>query len=226
MKPPGGRTGGPEDGCRGRGILAKGFRMFKVAISLQPSEMIGAWRGDTTRLLLPTAAAPQLRQKAAVRIQLAGQPVGATIVGTVVSAHGEGRNHRIELAPDGDSMRAVRMLLAAAKGEPVPFMQRAMRYLVRLPVAVAWGGGDVYMTTFCISEGGCGLKWSGPSPKVGQRLRLRFGVGRAATEVQGSICWLATGGSPTVGVRFEAGSATAAWGRMFADVARSGAPLA
>lgn len=201
--------------------------MFKTNVVLEPPEMLGAWRAETARLLLPTIAAPPVRQKAAVRIQLAGRPVAATVVGTVVSAHGDGRLHRIELAPDADSLGAVRLLLAAARGEPVPFLKRSMRYLVRLPVVVAAGGSDLYMTTYCISEGGCGLKWSGPLPSVGQELGIRLATGARVEGVRGTVCWLnPSGPSANAGVRLELGSTAGAWGRMFAEVARSGAPVA
>jgi hypothetical protein len=202
--------------------------MFSAAISLQPSEMLSAWRRDTARLLLHAPAAPPLRQKAALRIQLAGQSVGATIVGTVVSVHREGKGHRIELAPDADSLPALHMLLAGSRGEPIPFLQRSLRYLVRMPVVVASAGAEMYMTTYCVSAGGCGLKWSGPLPAVGQRVRLRFGAAARVADMPGTVCWLAaTGSSPTAGVRFDLASGPpVAWGRMFADVARSGAPMA
>jgi hypothetical protein len=204
------------------------MHMFKTNVVLEPSEMLTAWRAETARLVLPTLAAPQLRQKAAVRIQIAGRPVGATIVGTIVSAHGDGRQHRIELAPDADSMRAIRLLLSAARGEPIPYMKRSLRYLVRLPVVVAAGGSDVYMNTFCVSEGGCGLKWSGPLPSVGQQLAIRLAAGARAEGVRGTVCWLSPSGpSPSAGVRLELDpAASVVWSRMFAEVARSGAPAA
>ncbi len=202
--------------------------MFKANVSLDPADLLGAWRGDTSRLLLPSVAAPRLRQKAAVRIQLSGRPAVATVVGTIVSVHGEGKNHRIELAPDADSLRAVRILLAAARGEPVPFMKRSTRYIVRLPVVVASAGSDLYMTTFCISEAGCGLKWSGPLPEVGQRVGLRLASAGRTDVLRGTVRWLISSGSlPSAGVRFDlSAGAMANWTRTFAEVARSGAPLA
>lgn len=202
--------------------------MFKVNVALDPAQMLDAWRADTSRLLLPTAAAPRLRQKAAVRIQLAGRPAVSTVVGTIVSVHAEGRGHRIELAPDAESLRAVRVLLAAARGEPVAFMKRSKRYLVRLPVVVASGGSDLYMTTFCISEAGCGLKWSGPLPAIGQRVTLRLATTGHNQGLRGTVRWLTSSGTlHSAGVRFDLGAAAmASWSRTFAEVARSGAPLA
>jgi hypothetical protein len=83
------------------------------------------------------------------------------------------------------------------------------------------------MTTYCISEGGCGLKWSGPLPSVGQELGIRLATGVRVEGARGTICWLnPSGPSANAGVRLELTSTSGAWGRMFAEVARSGAPVA
>lgn len=199
--------------------------MLHAAVSLEPSEMLGAFRPDTMRLLLRVPAALPLRQKAAVRIQLTGLPVGATVVGMVVSVHGEGAQHRVELAPDAASLPALRLLLAAARGESIPMLDRGPRYLAQVPVVVSCEGRAIYMTTFCVSEGGCGLRWSGPLPKVGQEVSVRLSGTARGPDIPGTVCWLASSGSsPTAGVRFDAREAPGAWERMFADVARSGAP--
>ena len=202
--------------------------MFSTHVTLQPAEMLAAWRESTVRLVLLTSAAPRLGQEAAVRIQLRGHAAAATVVGTVVSLAGQGAAWRVELAPGARSLSAVRMLLAAARGEPMSYMERSPRYLVRLPVTVGSEQGEVYMTTACVSEGGCELRWSGPPPAVGQGLRLRFRAGVRPTEVQGQVCWLdASRRGSTVGVQFaEARDTSSPWSAVFAEVVKSGAPRA
>jgi hypothetical protein len=200
--------------------------MTCLAIALQPSELLEAWRQETGRLLLPAPQGAGLREKAAVRIQLEGKGVVATVVGTVVSAHQDGRGHRIELAPDAESLRAIRLLSAAARGESIRFLNRPPRYRARLPAFVDWEGARVYMATFSVSEAGCGLLWSGSLPTVGHPLHLRLGAGPHVAEFRGVVCWVRSERpNATVGVRLIAGrSPGAVWQGLLLDARRSGAP--
>jgi hypothetical protein len=201
--------------------------MTSLAIEMSPAQLLDAWHQDTGRLLVPSPRPPALRAKAAVRIRLQGKPVSITVVGTVVSVHRSGEHHRIELAPDADGQRAVRLLAAAARGETVRIQPRAPRYLARLPVFVDWEGAKVYLATFSVSENGCGLVWSGSLPSVGQALALRFGAGSRQAEFRGVVCWTRTARpNSTVGVRLVGTRGTAVfWEALLGDARRTGLPV-
>jgi hypothetical protein len=82
------------------------------------------------------------------------------------------------------------------------------------------------MTTFAVSENGCGLAWSGPMPDLGDPLEIRLGAGSQAASFCGEVCWAEPSGrAPTVGIQFAAGD-RARWGRMLAELKRAGAPPA
>ena len=177
--------------------------MTHLNVRISPSEFVDAWRQQSKRLLLLVPRAVQLRDRVAVKVDLAGRAVHALVVGTVVSVHAAGGNRRIELAPDIESLGAVRMLHSAAKGDPVRFQERPSRYLVKLPVAVATRTGDQYMSALNLSEGGCSLRWSGQAPTIGQPLQLRLGTSRGKIELRGVVCWWSRIGAVTIaGVRF------------------------
>lgn len=195
-------------------------------IPLQPHELLEAWRADTRRLLLPTREPLRLQQRVAARISTVGLGVAATITGRVVSASRHGDVFRIELVPDEIRVRALERLLSIARGESVEYQTRAPRFLATMPAVVYGAGAPTYMTTFSVSERGCGLLWSGPVPKVGVPMDVRLGAGNGAASFRGVVCWTAQSGrTATVGVRFLAG-ARSAWVSMLNEVRSSGAPLA
>jgi PilZ domain-containing protein len=197
-----------------------------VDVPLRPDELIGAWRPESRRLLLPTRELLRLQQKVAVRISAVGLGVAATITGRVVSASRHGSHYRIELVPDEISVRAVERLLSVARGEAFHYPPRAPRFLATLPAVVDGPAGPIYMNTFSVSERGCGLAWSGRVPAVGAPLDVRLGAGSRAASLRGVVCWTAQSGrTATVGVRFLAGARNV-WGSLLMDLKASGAPLA
>lgn len=199
--------------------------MVALDVRLQSSEWLNAWKPDTSRLSLKTSSAPRLREKVALRIQLASPSVRATVVGMVVSSHREDQHHRIEFVPEAESLDAVRMLLAAAKGEPVTFRERPPRYLAKLPVLTSRGGASLYVTTLSVSSSGCSLRWSGSLPTVGEAVNLRF-RGTRAVDMRGVVCWRKPASS-TVGLRFvERPGAEEAWQALLGEVKKTGAPAA
>jgi hypothetical protein len=202
--------------------------MTQLDATLTPEELLAAWRPDTLRLTVPVEAPPRLGQRAALRLRLAGIGARSTVVGAVASVHALGRRHRVELAPEEAGLRAVRFLLAAARGEHRALQERAPRFLVRLPVVVATESGEQLMTTWSVSEGGCGLSWSGPPPAVGRQLRLRLGPRARASDVWGVVCWSAPAGrSATAGLRLASSDPVPpAWQELLAEAARRGAPRA
>ncbi len=197
-----------------------------VDVPLRPDELACAWRPDSRRLMLPTREPLRLQQRIAARISAVGLGVSATITGRVVRSSRHGNLHRIELVPDEVRMRAVERLLSVARGETVDYQTRAPRFLATVPAVVHGLRGSIYMTTFSVSENGCGLVWSGPVPAIGVPIDIRLGAGNRAASVRGVVCWKAQSGrTPIVGARFLAG-ATNAWAMMVTEVKRSGAPLA
>jgi hypothetical protein len=179
-----------------------GSLVIPLHIRIAPAELIDAWQPQSKRLLLLVPRAVQLEDRLAAHIELGGQAVHALVVGTVVSVHAASGSRRIELAPDLESLGAMRLLNESARGETVRFRQRPRRFLVNLPVAVASRTGEQDMAALNLSRGGCSLRWSGPAPGVGQELRLRLGT-RGRVELRGVVCWWWRLGSVTVaGVRF------------------------
>ncbi len=196
-------------------------------VPLRPDELVAAWRPESRSLLLPTRAPLRLQLRVAARISVVGLGVSATITGRVVSSSRHGTHHRIELALDETRVRAVERLRAVARGEAaVDYQTRAPRFFATVPAVVHGPRGHTYMTTFSVSEKGCGLAWSGPVPDVGVPMDVRLGAGSRAASLCSVVCWTAQSGrTATVGVRFLAG-ATTTWVMMLADVKRSGAPPA
>lgn len=202
--------------------------MVNFAVRLPAKEWLEAWRPQTVRVIVPAPFAPRLRDKAAVRVQLAGTPVAATLVGTVLGIHRTDGHPLVELHPDADSLPAIRMLVAAARGQEPRFLQRPIRFLVRMPVVVEWNGAGVYANTTTISEKGCAVRWAGTRPTVGQSVRLRVGSGARAADIPGVVCWSSGGTSGSLaGVRFaERGAPNTVWAGVLAEALRSGAPQA
>jgi hypothetical protein len=198
-----------------------------VDVALRPDELVASWRPDSRRLVLPTREALRLQQRIAARISAVGLGVAATITGRVVSASRHGDLCRFELVPDDTRVRAVERLLAVARGERVCYQKRAPRFLVTMPAVVHRPpGGPTYMTTFSVSERGCGLAWSGPVPALGAPMDVRLGAGNRAAIFRSEVCWIAqTGRTATVGVRFLDGARNA-WAMMLTEVRHSGAPPA
>jgi hypothetical protein len=204
--------------------------MVQHDVSMSSSDLASAWRPSTHRLCVEVAGPPpRLGDQVAVRVRLTDRTLVATVVGTTVSLHRHGPLFRLELAPTEAGQRAVAMLLSAAGGAPVQYHQRAPRYLARLPVVVTTdGGGDMLMTTFSISERGCGLSWSGPPPAIGKTVRLRLGPRARQTDVWGVVRWAGRAGHGVkagVGL-LQAAPPPAAWSELFDHAARSGAPRA
>jgi hypothetical protein len=198
----------------------------QVAIEIRTDEWLAAWRQATKRLLLKVPGAPRLNERIALRVQFQDQLAGATVVGTAVSVEHQDRLYRIEMAPDAEGMRAVRLLCAAARGEAVRFVEREPRYLVSLPVFVAWNGEQMLTNSTSISENGCALRWPGRLPTTGQPLQLRVGSGSRAYEIRGVVCW-SDSGAGKVGLRILAlNGARKAWGSMLGEAVRSGATVA
>lgn len=204
--------------------IGTGARVHQLAIEIRTDEWLAAWRQATKRLLLKVPGAPRLNERIALRVRFQDRPADATVVGTVASAEHQGG--RIEMAPDAEGLKAVRLLCAAARGEAVHLVERELRLLARLPVFVAWNGGRMLTSTVDVSGNGCALRWSGRLPARGQRLQLRIGSGSRAQEIPGLVCW-SDPGEGKVGLRiFASNGARKAWDGMLGEAARRMAPTA
>lgn len=196
-------------------------------ITLRPEELVAAWRTDSRRLVLQTREPLRAQQRVVARITVGGRGVAATITGRVASASRHENVHRADVAPDEVRMPALQRLLAIARGEAVQHVPRTPRLLVTIPAIVHGPSGPTYMTTFSVSENGCGLAWSGSVPAaIGSPLDIRLGAGSRAVTFRSVVCWTAKAGStPTVGVRFVTG-AKDTWSMMLSEARRAGAPPA
>jgi hypothetical protein len=201
-----------------------GAGMPVIEVQLRPDELLAAWRIETRRLVLFVREPLRVRQRVALRIATSGPDLAATITGRVTGASRQEDVHRIEFAPDETRLRALERLLALARGEPVQYQARLPRLLATIPAIVHGPAGPTYMTTFSVSESGCGLAWTGSAPAdVGAALEIRLGAGPRSVSFRGVVCWTAkAGGTATVGVRFVAG-AKEAWASMLSEARRSGA---
>jgi len=200
---------------------------YSLEVRLRPDELLAAWRLDSRRLVLQTREPLRVRQRVAARITAVGPGVAATITGRVTGTSRLGEAHRVEIVPDETRLRALERLLAIARGEPVQYQPRVPRILATVPAVVHGPAGPTYMTTFSLSENGCGLAWSGSAPAaVGTSLDIRFGTGTRTVVFRSVVCWTArAGNTTTVGVRFLAG-ARDAWTTMLQQARLSGAPPA
>jgi hypothetical protein len=198
--------------------------MNSVVVRMTAEQWSAAWRPLDKRLLLPLPGAPAKRQRVAVRIELAGHILHATVVGTITALQRCGALVHADVTPDPSSAGALTLIDAAARGQVVQFRERPRRYLVQLPVGVVARRGEVYMTTVSLSPGGCSLRWSGATPQTGQALRLRFGAGSGKVEVEGTVRWVRGGSSVNVGIRFGDPRAAATLTGVLGAVARSMAP--
>ncbi len=194
-----------------------------MEVRLRPDDLLAAWRADSRRLVLRTGEPLRARQRVAARIVVRPE-VAATITGRVASAARHGDAHQIELVPDDTRLRALERLLSVARGEPVHDQPRLPRLLLAIPAIVHGSAGPTYMTTYSLSENGCGLAWSGSPPAaVGAQLDIRLGAGSRAIVFRSVVCWTARSGSTTtVGVRFVSG-AREAWTMMLHQAKLSGA---
>lgn len=187
-------------------------------------EWSSAWRGQPKRLTVALPGRPVPSQQVAMRVELAGHILQATVLGRVVKVRQQGERVHAEVEPDPQSLAALDLIDAAARGKPVRFRDRPRRWLAKLPVAVVTRGGAVMMITGNVSPGGCSLRWSGAPPAVNQLVRLRFGMGPMAAEVDGAIRWVRTAPVTTVGIRFTDPRAAALLGPTLAAVARTQPP--
>jgi hypothetical protein len=187
---------------------------------------MAAWRPASRRLVVVVREPVQERQPVQARISVLGLGVGATILGTAVSASPHPVGVELELEPDELRMRTLERLVEVAAGARVDYQRRAPRLLAEVPAVVSHGDRALRTTTFAVSDNGCGLAWSEPMPAVGTPLEIHLGTGSQVASFCGEVCWTSPfGRAPTLGLRFAAGDRQT-WGFILAELKRAGAPPA
>ena len=196
-------------------------------LALRPYELMAAWRPATRNLALVVPDRVQLRQPVQARIRVLGLGVGATILGHAVRALAHPFGSELELEPDELRVRTLERLVEVAAGARVAYHDRAPRFLAEVPAAVLRLRHAVRVSTFAVSEGGCGIAWTGPAmPEAGTRLDVQLGGGERVARFEGQVAWTSSvGRAPALGLRFLSGD-RATWSRMVADLQRAGAPPA
>jgi Tfp pilus assembly protein PilZ len=203
-------------------------RLHSVALNLEAAQYLSGWRADAGALFLPALSDGRVGDEVAVRIGIFGQPIRATVFGTIALVRRVGRPSLppgVDLTLDRMSVPAAKFLALAAKGERVTFRERPARYVVSRPLRVVRDGVEHETSTLNVSEGGCGLGWSGPLPMVGEVLLVKLGEGLFAATSRGVVCWNSPGGAlpRCVGIRMLAeGRAARTWRAIVADALRSG----
>ena len=157
-------------------------------LHLEASAIATSWRPAVGRLDLRAQVPVAKGAQVMVLVTGAGAPV--ELHGTVHAAAPGRQAHALEIAVDPEGKALLARLAAALRGEgPLP-RQRAARYRVSFPVVVTGQGGAAFMAATSLSEGGCGLAWSGPPPRLGAGLLLRLGSGPRAITVRAMTCWV------------------------------------
>lgn len=195
-------------------------------LALRPYELVAAWRPESRNLVLVVRDQVAPRQPVQARITVLGAGVGATILGHAARTAPHPFGVELELAPDALRARTLERLVEVATGARVAYRTRAPRYLAELPAVVHRMNGAKRVTTFAVSEGGCGVAWGGAMPTVGTPLEIQLAAGQQVASFCAEVCWTAPDGAvPTLGLRFAAGD-HAVWSRIIGDLKRAGAPPA
>lgn len=195
-----------------------------VDTDLQPFELLSRWRPTDRTLALALRQRVERRQRLHVRISLVGLGVSATITGRARTIHRHAEGVEVDLEPDQARVRALEWLVEVANGAQVSYQPRPPRYHAALPAVVTGMTGPVFMNTLTVSEHGCGLAWTGPTPELDVPLEVRIGAGRRVASFCAEVCWTSqTRGIPTVGLRFAAGDRNT-WAKILEELERTSPP--
>jgi hypothetical protein len=195
-------------------------------LALRPYELMAAWKPAARKLVLVVQAPVRVHQSVQARISVLGTGVGATIVGRAAGANPHPFGVELELEPDALRLQTLEGLVEVAAGARAAYRERAPRWLAEIPALVMRTHARVRMSTFALSENGCGLVWSGPMPTVGSPLEVLLGPDDRVAGFCAEVCWTSPPGRPsTLGLRFVAGD-RAAWAQILDDARRAGAPPA
>jgi hypothetical protein len=171
-------------------------------IAIDERDLASAWRPEARRLAIPWPRALSRGKRVAVRVQTEGGVV-IPVSGVSLDAAQDGM---LEIAVDLHRVGAVKRVLDALEGRARPPRPRATRYRLALPAVVACPEVHALMTTFSVSQSGCGLVWSGPHPGRGTPIQVRLGSGSHSATFRGRVAWVSeVAHQVRVGIRFVLG---------------------
>lgn len=203
--------------------------MHSVSVVIEPAQYLASWREKAGAVFLPVLSDTRVGDEVAVRVGILGHAIRATLSGRVALVRRMGRPSLppgIELQLERNSLAAAGFLAAAARGEPVPFQERAPRWVAELPLAIERGGARIEVTSLNVSEGGCAVRWPGQLPLVGDELAIRLKDGFFPQVLRAVVCWNQPGSDRdrSVGLKIlPDGRASRAWRKLVDSVARDGA---
>jgi hypothetical protein len=203
--------------------------VLTAIVTVSPERFLAGWKPHAATVFVPALSEARLGETAAVRIRIVGQPVHATVFGTVALARRVGRPSMppgVELALDPESARTAAILAAAARGAEVEFRARPPRWVVERTVVAVRDAVALPARTANVSEAGGSLVWQGSTPVPGEVLAIRLGDGLLAPSAKGVVAWAVAGatGGAKVGVKIvQSGRGARAWAKLAALADRAGA---
>jgi len=203
--------------------------LHSVSVVIEPAQYLASWREKNGTVFLPVLSDTRVGDEVAVRVGILGHAIRATLSGRVALVRRMGRPSLppgIDLQLERNSLAAAYFLAAAARGVPVPFQERAPRWIAELPLAIERGGAKVEVMTLNVSEGGCAVRWPGQLPLVGDELAVRLKEGLFPLVLRSVVCWNLPGSDRdrSVGLKIlPDGRAARAWKKLVDGVGRSGA---
>ncbi|MFO0584872.1 MAG: PilZ domain-containing protein [Anaeromyxobacter sp.] len=187
-------------------------------IPLDARALVGAWSPGSSRVVIKCAE--PLGEGRRVALRLTGEAgLDAPVLGTVKVARPVGGAYAAEVEIDEDRQATLHRVRAYLEGLAPTLRARDPRFRVTLPAVVSAGGGQVYMSTFSLSRGGCGLVWSGMKPLPNSILDVKVGLAQAAgAQFRARVCWARQDGKAfKVGLRFLAGGDQLGLARLLED---------
>ena len=203
--------------------------MHSVSVVIEPAQYLASFREKTGTVFLPVLSETRVGEEVAVRVGILGHAIRATLSGRVALVRRMGRPSLppgIDLQLERNSLAAAYFLAAAARGVPVPFQERAPRWVHEQPLVMERGGARVEVTTLNVSEGGCAVRWSGQLPLVGDTLAIRLKEGLFPHVLRAVVCWNLPGSDRdrSVGLKVLAeGRGARTWLTLVGAVSRNGA---
>ncbi|MFT3913773.1 MAG: PilZ domain-containing protein [Anaeromyxobacteraceae bacterium] len=194
-------------------------------IPVDARALVAGWRPGDHRIVVRTATPLGRGTRVALRLQGevgVNAPVTGTVTGTrTLQAGGPGGRpiYSADVIVDADRRGMLRRVQEYFDGRASLPREREPRYRMSLPAVVSAGPAALYMKTFSLSRGGCGLSWAGERPPAGAYLNVRLGGGPTAPSFRARVCWVR--GEPQgtkVGLRFLAGGDPQALLRLLGEV--------